>query len=83
MFLRQFPYTLVTFSLLVLGAERTHVRKRTFIGDPRRNITCLGSSYDLRLPIRPDGLDLNTLTMQQLCAKPVYGGANITRSLGG
>lgn len=55
----------------------------TFIGDPRRNITCLGSSYDMRLPIRPDGVDLNQLTMQQLCAKRAYGGAGISRAMGG
>ena len=73
----------VTFSLFAFGAKATDVEKRTFNGDPRRNITCLGSSYDLRLPIRPDGVDLNNLTMQQLCAKPVYGGASIGNALGG
>ena len=52
-------------------------------GDPRRNITCLGSSYEFRIPIRPDGVDLNRLTMQQLCAQPVYDGADIPRVLGG
>lgn len=70
-------------SLLTLAKRDNYVRKRTFIGDPRRNITCLGSSYDLRLPIRPDGFDLNQLTMQQLCAKPVYGGADIPVIPGG
>ena len=70
-------------SSLALGKTDDHVEKRTFVGDPRSNITCLGSSYDLRIPIRTDGVDLNQLTMQQLCAKPIYGGANISRALGG
>lgn len=70
-------------SLLTLGKSIGHAQKRTFIGDPRRNITCLGSSYDLRLPIRPDGVDLNQLTMQQLCAKKIYGGADIPSVVGG
>ncbi|KAG7005472.1 hypothetical protein G7Y79_00019g046520 [Physcia stellaris] len=70
-------------SSLALGKADDHVEKRTFVGDPRSNITCLGSSYDLRIPIRTDGVDLNQLTMQQLCAKPIYGGANISRALGG
>ena len=70
-------------SLLVLANYDNDVRKRTFIGDPRRNITCLGSSYDMRLPLRPDGFDLNQLTMQQLCAKPIYGGADLPVMVGG
>jgi len=57
--------------------------KRTFNGYPRRNITCLGSSYDLQLPIRSDGFNPNELTMQQLCAKTVYGGAPLGQNLGG
>ena len=70
-------------SLRALGKPSGHVEKRTFYGDPRRNITCLGSSYDLRLPLRPDGVDLNQLTMQQLCAENIYGRADIPYRLGG
>ncbi len=57
--------------------------KRTFNGYPRRNITCLGSSYDLQLPIRSDGFNPNEITVQQLCAKTVYGGAPQGQNLGG
>lgn len=77
--------------LLLLGfpilhafpATDTLLEKRSFYGDPRRNITCLGSSYDLRLPPGVNGTDPNELTMQQLCAKTIYGGAPAGRHLGG
>lgn len=83
MLYQHFGILCVAFSLFAFGAKATDVEKRTFNGDPGRNITCLGSSYDLQLPIRPDGVDLNELIMQQLCAKPVYGGASIENALGG
>ena len=57
--------------------------QRSFYGDPRRNITCLGSNYDLQLPVRQDGVDPNRFTMQQLCAKTIYGGAPAGQHLGG
>ena len=57
--------------------------ERTLYGDPRRNITCLGNGYDLQLPLRPDGVDPNHFTMQQLCAKTIYGGAPAGQHLGG
>ncbi|KAL8731132.1 MAG: hypothetical protein Q9181_004415 [Wetmoreana brouardii] len=38
-----------------------------------QNITCLGDHYDLALPMIGD-FNPNSLTMQQLCAKPAYGG---------
>lgn len=60
-----------------------YLDKRSFYGDPRRNITCLGSSYDLELPVRSDGVDPNNFTMQQLCAKTIYGGAPAGQHLGG
>ena len=59
------------------------LEKRSFYGDSRRNITCLGSSYDLQLPVREDGVDPNNFTMQQLCAKTIYGGAPPGQHLGG
>lgn len=49
--------------------------------DPRGNITCLGTSYELRLPTW-DGFNPNEYTMQQLCAKPQYGGNPPGRNLG-
>lgn len=61
----------------------TNLAKRSFYGDPRRNITCLGSKYDLQLPPGVNETDPNELTMQQLCAKTVYGGAPAGRHLGG
>lgn len=69
--------------LLLLGMPFVFARtkteralnERSFHGDPRRNITCLGKHYDLQLPLRRDGHDPNELTMQQLCAKTEYGGA--------
>lgn len=83
MFFYPISVILALSSSLALGKGDNHVEKRTFVGDPRSNITCLGSSYDLRIPLRTDGFDLNQLTMQQLCAKPIYGGADIPRALGG
>lgn len=50
--------------------------------NPAWNITCLGSSYDYPLPKQGD-FDPNTLTMQQLCAKPQYGGAGPGQHIGG
>ena len=63
--------------------ENGHLDTRSFYGDPRRNITCLGSSYDLQLPVRPDGVDPDHFTMQELCAKTIYGGAPAGQHLGG
>ncbi|KAI9893851.1 MAG: hypothetical protein M1814_005404 [Vezdaea aestivalis] len=40
---------------------------------PMRNITCPGPAPPFRLPIYPT-LDLNSLTLQTLCAAPRYGG---------
>ena len=68
--------------LYALPATDTILEKRSFYGDPRRNITCLGSSYALQLPSL-DGNDPNELTMQQLCAKTIYGGAPDGRHFGG
>ncbi len=75
-------------SLGILGSsafskDNGHLDKRSFYGDPRRNITCLGSSYDLQLPVRRNGVDPNQFTMQQLCAKTTYGGAPNGQHLGG
>lgn len=75
-------------SLGILGSsafpkDNGHLDKRSFYGDPRRNITCLGSSYDLQLPVRDNGVDPNHFTMQQLCAKTTYGGAPNGEHLGG
>ena len=83
--------TLLCIFYLFLGIPRAsafpnknnHLEKRSFYGDPRRNITCLGSSYDLQLPVRSDGVDPNLFTMQQLCAKTIYGGAPAGQHLGG
>lgn len=63
--------------------EFSSLDKRSSSGDPRRNITCLGSSYALQLPIRSDGTNPNDFTMQQLCAKTAYGGAPAGQNLGG
>ena len=63
--------------------SKVDLGERSFYGDPRRNITCLGSSYDLQLPVRSDGVDPNHFTMQELCAKTVYGGAPSGQHLGG
>lgn len=61
----------------------TTLNERSFYGDPKRGITCLGSHYDLQLPLRSDGSDPNELTMQELCAKTIYGGAPAGDHLGG
>lgn len=88
---RHSSLTLLCISYLCLGIlrasafpkENDHLDRRSFYGDPRRNITCLGSSYDLQLPVRTDGVDPNRFTMQQLCAKTIYGGAPAGQHLGG
>ncbi|KAI9672540.1 MAG: hypothetical protein M1817_003306 [Caeruleum heppii] len=50
--------------------------------DPRANITCLGPLPDWRIPaVR--GADPNTFTLQELCAKPQYGGRGPHQHLGG
>lgn len=63
--------TLLCISHLLLGipGASAFLDTRSFYGDPRRNITCLGSGYDLQLPVRSNGFDPNGLTMQELCAK--------------
>lgn len=50
--------------------------------DPRKSITCVGSSYDLNLPNLGD-FNPNLLTMQQLCPKPQFGGGLPERHVGG
>ncbi|KAL8853905.1 MAG: hypothetical protein Q9221_001212 [Calogaya cf. arnoldii] len=52
------------------------------LADPRGNITCVGNSYDLELPVIGD-FNPNRLTMQQLCAKPQYGGGLPGQHVGG
>ncbi|KAL8895582.1 MAG: hypothetical protein Q9192_003547 [Flavoplaca navasiana] len=52
------------------------------LADPRGNITCVGNSYDLELPVIGD-FNPNGLTMQQLCAKPQYGGGLPGQHVGG
>ncbi|KAL9032805.1 MAG: hypothetical protein Q9180_006298, partial [Flavoplaca navasiana] len=52
------------------------------LADPRGNITCVGNSYDLELPVIGD-FNPNELTMQQLCAKPQYGGGLPGQHVGG
>ena len=42
--------------------------------DPKRNLSCVGDSYGLRLPLLEDGFNPNGLSMQKLCVKPQYGG---------
>ncbi len=71
------------FGICARSTEVSSLDKRNLPADPRRNITCLGSSYDLQLPIRRDGINPNELTMQQLCAKTEYGGAPAGQHLGG
>lgn len=41
--------------------------------DPWGNITCVGSSLDIRLPMLGD-FNPNRVSMQKLCAKPQYNG---------
>lgn len=52
-------------------------------GDPQRNITCVGTTPDLQLPIFENGFDPNQATMQELCAKPQYGGGLPGQHAGG
>ncbi|KAL8692232.1 MAG: hypothetical protein Q9218_002708 [Villophora microphyllina] len=50
--------------------------------DPRGQITCLGDSYPLKLPMIGD-FDPNRLTMQQICAKTQYHGGPPGQHIGG
>ena len=50
--------------------------------DPLRNITCLGDSYDLELPML-GSFNPNGVSMQKLCAKPQYGGGAPGQHAGG
>lgn len=50
--------------------------------DPTNNITCVGDRYDLDLPISA-GLNPNTVSMQQLCAKTQFGGGPPGQHVGG
>ena len=50
--------------------------------NPEGRITCLGDSYPLQLPAQPH-FNPNHLSMQQLCAKPQYGGGLRGQHLGG
>ncbi|KAI9681969.1 MAG: hypothetical protein M1817_000023 [Caeruleum heppii] len=50
--------------------------------DPEGNITCLGPLPDWPLPIY-DEWNPNTFTLQELCAKPQYGGRAPYQHLGG
>ncbi|KAL8731381.1 MAG: hypothetical protein Q9166_003473 [cf. Caloplaca sp. 2 TL-2023] len=52
------------------------------LANSRNNITCVGKGYDLELLIIGD-FNPNTLTMQQLCAKPQYGGGLPDQHVGG
>ncbi|KAL8999824.1 MAG: hypothetical protein Q9169_001364 [Polycauliona sp. 2 TL-2023] len=52
------------------------------LADPRGNITCVGNSYDLELPVI-GAFNPNELTMQQICAKPQYGGGLPGQHVGG
>ena len=76
--------------LLVLTITYAHpglnaqLGKKSLYGDPRRNITCLGGGYDLKIPFaHGPGVDPDTFTMQQLCAKTIYGGAPAGQHFGG
>lgn len=50
--------------------------------DPSGNITCLGDSYAINLPVIA-GFNPNLVTMQQLCAKPQYNGGRPGQHVGG
>ena len=52
------------------------------LADPGKNLTCLGDSYPLDLPIIGD-FNPNLVTMQQLCAKPQYRGGQPGQHIGG
>ena len=52
------------------------------LADPRWNLTCLGDSYPLNLPMI-GAFNPNLVTMQQLCAKPQYNGGQPGQHIGG
>ena len=71
----------VLLSALIVTAIPQTLAVRTRLL-PQYNITCLGDQYDLTLPM--DGnLNPNTVTMQQLCALPQFGGGLPDQNLGG
>ena len=50
--------------------------------NPENNITCVGQTPDLRLPLLQDGFNPNMASMQQLCAKTKYGGGQAGQHAG-
>ena len=50
--------------------------------NPLRNITCLGDSLDLRLPMLGD-FDPNQVSVQKICAKTQYNGGEPDQHAGG
>ncbi|MCJ1273116.1 hypothetical protein MMC21_000905 [Puttea exsequens] len=50
--------------------------------NPEGNITCIGDSYPLLLPV-VGNFNPNQVTMQQLCAKPQYNGGQRGQHIGG
>ena len=48
----------------------------------RHNISCVGNTYDLELPLQSDW-NPNTVSLQYLCAKSKYGGGPTGRNIGG
>ena len=55
--------------------------------NPEFNITCVGDHSNIQLPIvnrmMPTEFDPNEFSMQQLCAKPQYGGGERFQHIGG
>ena len=55
--------------------------------DPASNITCVGSSYDLDLPVIQDSrlglFNPNEVSVHKLCAKPQFGGGAPGQHVGG
>lgn len=81
---------LLLWSLWILGASSTYDPRRRHLrenfdpaeADPKRNVSCVGGSYDLKLPILEDGFNPRNLSMQELCVKPQYGGGKPHRHAG-
>ncbi|KAI9674441.1 MAG: hypothetical protein M1817_001779 [Caeruleum heppii] len=51
--------------------------------DPRAGLTCLGPGPPFPLPWQYGDWDPNAVSLQQLCAKPQYGGSGPFRHIGG
>ena len=78
-----FGHNSINTSVLANASAYTRPKSDQNVAHLKNNITCVGQSPDLRLPLLQDGFDPNRASMQQLCAKTQYGGGAPGQQAGG